>query len=63
MMELLVIYNIELVSYFLPIPIVIRRRNLLLPLAEPYSSKNHHQSPIHRIHSLSKGRLMAKRDA
>ena len=39
MMELLVIYNIELVSYFLPIPIVIRRHNLLLPLAEPYTSE------------------------
>ena len=62
MMELLVIYNIELVSYFLPIPIVIRHRNLL-PLAEPYSSENHHQSPLHRIHPLSKGRLMVKRDA
>ena len=37
--ELLVIYNIELVSYFLPIPIIIRRRSLLLPLAKPYSSK------------------------
>ena len=37
--ELLVIYNIELVSYFLPIPIIICRRSLLLPLAEPYSSE------------------------
>ena len=50
MAELLVIYNIELVSYFLPIPIVIRRCNLLLPLAEPYSSENHHQStPLARV--------------
>ena len=39
MVELLVIYNIELVSYFLPIPIIIRRRSLLLPLAKPYSSE------------------------
>ena len=38
-MELLVIYNIELVSYFLPIPIIIRHRSLLLPLAEPYTSE------------------------
>ena len=38
MTELLVIYNIELVSYFLPIPIIIRRRSLL-PLAKPYSSE------------------------
>ena len=37
--ELLVIYNIELVSYFLPIPITIRRRSLLRPLAKPYTSK------------------------
>ena len=37
--ELLVIYNIELVSSFLPIPITIRRRSLLLPLAEPYTSE------------------------
>ena len=61
--ELLAIYNIELVSYFLPIPIVIRRRNLLLPLAEPYTSEKHHQSPLHRIHPFSKDGLMAKRDA
>ena len=39
MAELLVIYNIELVSYFLPIPIIIRRRSLLLPLAKPYTSE------------------------
>jgi hypothetical protein len=46
--ELLVIYNIELVSYFLPIPIIIRRRSLLLPLAKPYSSEiiTHHPSTI-----------------
>ena len=37
-MELLVIYKIELVSYFLPIPIIIRR-SLLLPPAEPYTSE------------------------
>ena len=35
----LVIYNIELASYFLPIPITIRRRSLLLPLAKPYTSE------------------------
>ena len=39
MIELLVIYNIELVSYFLPIPITIRRRSLLLPLANPNTSE------------------------
>ena len=39
MTELLVIYNIELVSYFLPIPIIIRHRSLLLPLVEPYTSE------------------------
>ena len=38
-MELLVIYNIELVGYFLPIPIIIHRHSLLLPIAEPYSSE------------------------
>ena len=35
----MVIYNIELVSYFLPIPITIRRRSLLLPLANPNTSE------------------------
>jgi hypothetical protein len=54
--ELLVIYNIELVSYFLPIPITIRRRSLLLPLPKPYISEIITNHP-------STGRFMAKRDA
>ena len=61
-MELLVIYNIELVSYFLPTPIIIRRRSLL-PLAKPYSSKiiAHHPSTV--TTPFSKDRLMAKKNA
>jgi len=61
-MELLVIYNIELVSYFLPIPITIRRRNLL-PLANPNTSEiiTNHSSTISTF--ISKGGFMVKSDA
>ena len=47
-MEILVIYNIGLVSYFLPTPIISRHRSLLLPLAKPYSSEiiAHHPSTV-----------------
>jgi hypothetical protein len=61
--ELLVIYNIELVSYLLPIPITIRRCSLLLPLAKPNTSEiiTNHPSTIST--SISKGGFMAKSDA
>ena len=59
----MVIYNIELVSYFLPIPITIRRRSLLRPLAKPYTSKiiTNHPSTVSTF--ISKGGFMAKSDA
>ena len=63
MVELLVIYNIELVSYFLPIPITIRRRSLLLPLANPKSSEIIANHPSTASTSISKGGFMAKSDA
>ena len=63
MVELLVIYNIELVSYFLPIPVTIRRRSLLLPLANPKSSEIITNHPSTASTSISKGRFMAKSDA
>ena len=63
MMKLLAIYNIELVSYFLPNPITNRYRNLLLPLANPKTSKiiTNHSSTISAF--ISKARFMAKSDA
>ena len=63
MAELLVIYNIELVSYFLLIPITIRRRSLLLPLANPKSSEIIANHPSTASTSISKGGFMAKSDA
>ena len=60
MAELLVIYNIELVSYFLPIPITIR---LLLPLANPKSSEIIVNHPSTTSTSTSKGGFMEKSDA
>ena len=61
-MEPLVIYNIKLVSYFLPIPITIRRHSLLL-LAYPNTSEiiANHSSTISS--SITKGGFMAKSDA
>ena len=61
--ELLVIYNIELVSYFLPNPITIHRRSLLLPLANPNTSEIITNHPSTTSTSISKGGLMAKSDA
>ena len=59
----MVIYNIELVSYFLPIPITIRRRSLLLPLANPNTSEiiTNHSSTVSTL--ISKAGFMAKSDA
>ena len=63
MAELLVKYNIELVSYFLLNPITIRCRSLLLPLANPNTSKiiTNHPSTVSTFISL--GGFMAKSDA
>ena len=61
--ELLVIYNIELVSYFLLIPITIRRRSLLLPLANPNTSEIITNHPSTASISINKGGVMAKSDA
>ena len=63
MAELLVIYNIELVNYFLPIPITIRRRSLLLPLANPNTSEIIANHPSTASISISKGGFVAKSDA
>ena len=63
MVELLVIYNIELVSYFLPIPITIHCRSLLLPLANPNTSKIITNHPSTASTFISKGGFMAKSDA
>ena len=63
MMELLVIYNIELVSYFLPIPITIHRHSLLLPLANPNTSEIITNQPSTISTSINKGGFMAKSDA
>ena len=61
--ELLVKYSIELVSYFLPNPITIRRRSLLLPLANPNTSEiiTNQSSTISSF--ISKARFMVKSDA
>ena len=63
MVELLVKYSIELVSYFLLNPITIRCRSLLLPLANPNTSEiiTNHPSTIST--SINKGGFMAKSDA
>jgi len=63
MAELLVKYSIELVSYFLLNPITIRRRSLLLPLANPNTSKitTNQSSTVSSF--ISKARFMAKSDA
>ena len=59
----LVIYNIELASYFLPIPIIIRRRSLLLPLANPNTSEIIASHPSTTFISITKGGFMVKSDA
>ena len=63
MVELLVKYSIELVSYFLLNPITIRSRNLLLPLANPSTSEitTNQSSTISSF--ISKARSMTKSDA
>ena len=63
MAELLVKYSIELVSYFLLNPITIRRRSLLLPLANPNTSKitTNQSSTVSSF--ISKAEFMAKSDA
>ena len=63
MVELLVIYNIELGSYFLPIPITIRRHSLLLHLANPNTSEIIANHPSTTSTAISKGGFMAKSDA
>ena len=61
--ELLVKYSIELVSYFLLNPITIRCRSLLLPLANPNTSKiiTNHSSTVSVF--ISKAGFMVKSDA
>ena len=62
MAELLVKYNIEWVSYFLLNPITIRRRSLLLPLANPNTSEITTNQSFAISSFISKARFMAKSD-
>ena len=57
MVKLLVKYSIELVSYFLPNPITIRHRSLLLPLANPNTSEITTKSILHRILVHQQGQI------